>query len=73
VLRHPLAQQIVNDYRSAISSLNSGTPFMVSKPDSALGRAVSEFARLVDRGEEPVHDEERTGLARLNLTPLPSR
>ncbi len=72
VLRHPLAQQIVNDYRSAISALNSGTPFMVSKPDSALGRAVSEFARLVGTKVEP-QVEERTGLARLDLTPLPAR
>ena len=38
VLRRPIAQQIGNDYRSAISSLNSGTPFMANKPDSALGR-----------------------------------
>jgi pilus assembly protein CpaE len=73
VLRHELAQQIVNDYRSAISALNSGTPFMVSKPDSALGRAVTDFARLVDQRVQPEMEAERTGLARLNLTPLPSR
>jgi pilus assembly protein CpaE len=49
VLRTQIAQQIVNDYRSAISSLNSGTPFMASKPDSALGRDVLDLARLVDQ------------------------
>ncbi len=49
VLKMPIAQQIVNDYRSAISSLNSGTPFMAGKPDSALGRAVLELARLTDQ------------------------
>jgi pilus assembly protein CpaE len=49
VLKTPIAQQIINDYRSAISSLNSGTPFMANKPDSALGRAVLELARLVDQ------------------------
>ena len=47
VLRRPIAQQIVNDYRSAISALNSGTPFMYNRPDSALGRAILEFARRV--------------------------
>ena len=49
VLKRPIAQQIGNDYRSAISSLNSGTPFMVNRPDSALGRGVMELARLVDQ------------------------
>ena len=37
VLRRQVSQQIVNDYRTAISSLNSGTPFMHKRPDSALG------------------------------------
>ncbi len=49
VLRRPIAQQIGNDYRSAISSLNSGTPFMLNRPDSEIGRGVLEFARLVDQ------------------------
>lgn len=49
VLRRRIAQQIGNDCRSAISSLNSGTPFMVNRPDSALGRGVLEFARMIDQ------------------------
>lgn len=49
VLKRQIAQQIVNDYRSAISSLNSGTPFMANRPDSALGRGVLEFARMIDQ------------------------
>ncbi len=49
VLRRHIAQQIGNDYRSAISSLNSGTPFMLNKADSAIGRGVSEFARMIDQ------------------------
>jgi pilus assembly protein CpaE len=54
VLRRQISQQIVNDYRSAISSLNSGTPFMHNRPDSALGRAVMDFAKMADRqGAEP--------------------
>jgi pilus assembly protein CpaE len=49
VLKRQIAQQIGNDYRSAVSALNSGTPFMVNRPDSALGRGVMELARLVDQ------------------------
>jgi len=49
VLKTQIAHQIINDYRSAISSLNSGAPFMANKPDSALSRAVMELARLVDQ------------------------
>ncbi len=40
--------QIINEYRGAISALNSGEPFMSSRPDSPLGRSVIEFARALD-------------------------
>jgi MinD-like ATPase involved in chromosome partitioning or flagellar assembly len=40
--------QIINEYRGAISALNSGEPFMSSRPDSPLSRSVSEFAKQVD-------------------------
>jgi pilus assembly protein CpaE len=49
VLRRQVAMQIVNDYRSAISALNSGTPFMMKSPDSALSRGVLEWARMIDQ------------------------
>jgi len=49
VLKRPIEHQVVNDYRSAISALNSGTPFMARRPDSALGKDVLELARLVDK------------------------
>jgi len=49
VLKRPIAQMIVNDYRSAVSSLNSGSPFMATKPDSALSRDVLELAKLFDQ------------------------
>jgi pilus assembly protein CpaE len=49
VLKRQISQQIGNDYRSAISSLNSGTPFMVNRTDSALARGVLEFARMLDQ------------------------
>ena len=40
VLKRPIDHTIVNDYRTAISSLNSGTPFMLNHPDSPIGRDV---------------------------------
>jgi pilus assembly protein CpaE len=49
VLKRPIEHQVVNDYRSAISALNSGTPFMEKRPDSALGKDVMELARMIDK------------------------
>ncbi len=48
-LRRPIDHQIVNEYRGAISALNSGAPFMFTKADSLLGRSLLEFARVVDK------------------------
>ena len=66
VLRRRITQQIGNDYRSAISSLNSGTPFMIRRPDSALGRGVLEFARQVD---QEVIFETAEEVGRIDLVP----
>jgi pilus assembly protein CpaE len=41
--------QVINEYRSAISALNSGEPFMSSRPDSPLGKSVLDFARAIDK------------------------
>jgi pilus assembly protein CpaE len=49
-LKRPIDHQIVNEYRGAISALNSGAPFMFTKADSLLGRSLLEFARVVDKG-----------------------
>jgi pilus assembly protein CpaE len=40
--------EVINEYRGAISSLNSGEPFMSSRPDGPLGQSVSKFAREMD-------------------------
>lgn len=40
--------EIINEYRSAISALNTGAPFMAEKPDSPLGQSVMKFARQLD-------------------------
>ena len=44
-LKRPVDHRIVNDYRTAISALNSGAPFQVSKSDSPLGRSIHEFIK----------------------------
>jgi len=63
-LRRPIELQIVNEYRGAISALNTGAPFMVSKADSVLGRSVLDFARAVDKA---------SGQAVAQLSPVAGR
>ncbi len=58
-LRKPIEHQIVNEYRGAISALNSGAPFMFTKSDSALGGSLLQFARAVDK---PVAAEAKAAL-----------
>jgi pilus assembly protein CpaE len=48
-LKRKIDYQIVNEYRGAISALNSGAPFLFTKADSLLGRSVLDFARGVDK------------------------
>ena len=48
VLGRPIAHRVINEYRAAISALNSGAPFMVSRPGSPLAKAVAEFAATAD-------------------------
>jgi pilus assembly protein CpaE len=49
-LRRPIEYQVVNEYRGAISALNTGAPIMADKPDSVLGRSVLDFAKAIDSG-----------------------
>ncbi len=48
-LRRPIDFQVVNEYRGAISALNTGAPVMYGKADSVLGRSILEFVRVVDK------------------------
>jgi len=41
--------QIINEYRGAISALNSGEPFLYSRPDAPLSKSVLDFARAIDK------------------------
>jgi pilus assembly protein CpaE len=69
VLRRRIKHQIVNDYRAAISSLNSGTPFILNRADSAIGKAVKHFARALAAEGQVV--EPARGVAP-TLAPAPS-
>jgi pilus assembly protein CpaE len=55
VLKRPIDHTVVNDYRTAISSLNSGTPFMLKSADSPIGRDVTALARALGK-EDPATD-----------------
>ena len=48
-LKRTIHYQIVNEYRGAISSLNSGAPFMFTKADSLLGRSLLDFGRAIEK------------------------
>jgi len=48
-LKRKLNYQVVNEYRAAISALNSGAPFVVTKADSVLGKSLLDFVREVDK------------------------
>ncbi len=47
-LRRTLDHQVVNDYRAAISALNSGAPVLDTKAESPLGKAIVAFAQAID-------------------------
>jgi len=66
-LKRTIDHQIVNEYRGAISALNSGAPFMFTKADSLLGRSLLDFARVVDKQPTPTQPP-ATG-ARLQTAP----
>jgi|BarGraNGADG00212_2_1021979.scaffolds.fasta_scaffold23185_2 pilus assembly protein CpaE len=48
-LKRTIDHQILNEYRGAISALNSGAPVMFTKADSPLGRSIHDFARAIDK------------------------
>lgn len=66
VLKRTVEFQIVNDYRAAISALNSGDPFMVHRSDTPIGRSMLEFVRHIDMAE-PVRAPVRHAQSRAQL------
>ncbi len=49
-LQRRIDHQIINEYRAAISALNSGEPVMSSRPDLPLARSIRDFARVIGTG-----------------------
>ena len=49
-LQRRIDHQIINEYRAAISALNSGEPDMSSRADLPLARSVRDFARARGQG-----------------------
>ncbi len=54
--------QVINEYRGAISALNSGAPFMFSRPDSPLAKSVTAFAQEIDKATVAAGAPARTRL-----------
>ena len=52
-LQRKIDYHVINEYRGAISALNSGEPVMWSRPDSPLARSIRDFARLIDQSATP--------------------
>jgi pilus assembly protein CpaE len=61
VLPQRIRHMVPNDYRTAIGSLNSGTPFMVNKADSVIGKSVTKLARSLGAPEPVAHPAPRVG------------
>ena len=47
-LKRHIDFQIPNEYRAAVSALNSGAPIMSGKADSVLGRSLVDFVKSID-------------------------
>ncbi len=47
-LGRKIDHQVINEYRGAIGALNSGEPFMSSRPDGPLGANLTKFAQEID-------------------------
>ncbi len=48
VLKRTITYQVVNDYRTAISALNSGEPFLQARPDAPVARSITDVVRAID-------------------------
>jgi pilus assembly protein CpaE len=50
VLKRQIEYFVVNDYRAAITALNTGKPFMMGKADASIVASVTEMIRRIDAG-----------------------
>jgi len=54
VLRREINFQVVNDYRVAIGSLNTGSPVMMRRADSPIAKGIIDMVTELDGPAEPV-------------------
>ena len=47
-LKRDFETKITNEYRTAISAQNTGSPFAHAKPDSPLGKEIVSLAHAID-------------------------
>jgi pilus assembly protein CpaE len=48
VLKRTVEHMVVNDYRAAITGLNTGRPFQAGRVESGIGASIAELARRLD-------------------------
>ena len=48
VLKRPVEHLVVNDYRAAITGLNTGRPFQVGRVEAGIGASIAELVRRLD-------------------------
>ena len=48
VLKRPVEHMVVNDYRAAITGLNTGRPFQAGRVEAGIGASIAELVRKLD-------------------------
>jgi pilus assembly protein CpaE len=48
VLKRPIEHTVVNDYRAAITALNTGEPFMLLRSEAGIAGSILEMVRKID-------------------------
>lgn len=55
VLKREIEHMVVNDYRAAITGLNTGRPFQAARVEAGIGASIAELARRLDGAVREAH------------------
>lgn len=55
VLKREIEHMVVNDYRAAITGLNTGRPFQAGRVEAGIGASIAELARRLDGAVREAH------------------
>jgi pilus assembly protein CpaE len=55
VLKREIEHMVVNDYRAAITGLNTGRPFQAARVEAGIGASIAELARRLDGAVRDAH------------------